>query len=296
MTDGMTPVFGRLITAMVTPFAADGELDLEAAASLARYLVDEQLNDALVINGTTGESPTTTDREKRALLETVIDAVGDRAQIIAGVGTFSTEHTLRLASDAAQAGADGLLVVTPYYSRPPQDALATHFRTVADATDLPVVLYDIPHRAGVPIETSTFVELAQHPQIVAVKDAKGQPVTSSQVIAETNLSYYAGDDAITLPLMAVGGVGVIGTSTHFTGVATRQMIESFVAGDVEAALSTYQRLLPVFTGVFATQGVMLVKAGLNARGRRVGSVRAPLLDATTAQTSAFLALLDAFEA
>lgn len=296
MTDGMTPVFGRLITAMVTPFAADGELDLEAAASLARYLVDEQLNDALVINGTTGESPTTTDQEKRAILETVIDAVGDRAQIIAGVGTFSTEHTLRLASDAAQAGADGLLVVTPYYSRPPQDALATHFRTVADATDLPVVLYDIPHRAGVPIETSTFVELAQHPQIVAVKDAKGQPVTSSQVIAETNLSYYAGDDAITLPLMAVGGVGVIGTSTHFTGVATRQMIESFVAGDVEAALSTYQRLLPVFTGVFATQGVMLVKAGLNARGRRVGSVRAPLLDATTAQTSAFLALLDAFEA
>ncbi|MDO4784007.1 MAG: 4-hydroxy-tetrahydrodipicolinate synthase [Propionibacteriaceae bacterium] len=296
MTDDFSPVFGRLITAMVTPFGDGGELDLDAARRLARHLVDDQLNDSLVINGTTGESPTTTDAEKKALLEAVISEVGDRAQIIAGVGTFSTAHTIRLAQDAAEAGADGLLVVTPYYSRPPQDALAAHFWTVADATDLPVMLYDIPHRAGVPIETATLIGLAEHPRIVAVKDAKGQPVASSQVMAASSLTYYAGDDAMTLPLMAVGGVGVVGTSTHFTGRATRQMIEDFTQGRVEAALGLHQRLLPVYTGVFATQGVMMVKAALNARGLPVGPVRAPLLDATPEQAGTFLELLAQFEA
>ncbi|MDO4716570.1 MAG: 4-hydroxy-tetrahydrodipicolinate synthase [Propionibacteriaceae bacterium] len=295
MTNESSPVFGRLITAMVTPFDETGALDLEAARRLARHLVDDQLNDSLVINGTTGESPTTTDAEKKALLETVVAEVGDRAQIIGGVGTFSTAHTIALAKDAAEAGADGLLVVTPYYSRPPQDALAAHFRSVADATDLPVMLYDIPHRAGVPIDTATLIEVAEHPRIVAVKDAKGQPVASSQVMAESNLTYYAGDDAMTLPLMAVGGSGVVGTSTHFTGRATKQMIEDFVAGRTEAALALHQRLLPVYTGVFATQGVMMVKAGLNARGMPVGPVRAPLLDATPEQTGKFLRLLEQFE-
>lgn len=295
MTNESSPVFGRLITAMVTPFDETGALDLEAARRLARHLVDDQLNDSLVINGTTGESPTTTDAEKKALLEAVVAEVGDRAQIIGGVGTFSTAHTIGLARDAAEAGADGLLVVTPYYSRPPQDALAAHFRSVADATDLPVMLYDIPHRAGVPIDTATLIEVAEHPRIVAVKDAKGQPVASSQVMAESNLTYYAGDDAMTLPLMAVGGSGVVGTSTHFTGRATKQMIEDFVAGRTEAALALHQRLLPVYTGVFATQGVMMVKAGLNARGMPVGPVRAPLLDATPEQTGKFLRLLEQFE-
>lgn len=296
MTDDFSPIFGRLVTAMVTPFDVAGDLDLDAARRLSRHLVDDQLNDSLVINGTTGESPTTTDAEKKALLEAVIDEVGDRAQVIAGVGTFSTAHTIRLARDAAEAGADGLLVVTPYYSRPPQDALAAHFLAVADATDLPVMLYDIPHRAGVPIDTATLIELAEHPRIVAVKDAKGQPVASSQVMAASNLIYYAGDDAMTLPLMAVGGVGVVGTSTHFTGRAAKQMIEDFAGGRVEAALGLHQRLLPVFTGVFATQGVMMVKAALNARGLPVGPVRAPLLDATPAQTETFLELLAQFEA
>ena len=229
MTNEPSPVFGRLITAMVTPFDETGALDLDAARRLARHLVDEQLNDSLVINGTTGESPTTTDAEKKALLEAVVAEVGDRAQIIGGVGTFSTAHTIRLAKDAADAGADGLLVVTPYYSRPPQDAVAVHFLSVADATGLPIMLYDIPHRTGVPIDTATLIEVAGHPHIVAVKDAKGQPVASSQVMAESKLTYYAGDDAMTLPLMAVGGSGVVGTSTHFTGRATKQMIEEFVS-------------------------------------------------------------------
>ncbi|HEX2856432.1 MAG TPA: 4-hydroxy-tetrahydrodipicolinate synthase [Propionibacteriaceae bacterium] len=287
------PVFGRVITAMVTPFAADGSLDLDTARALARRLVDEQHNDSLVINGTTGESPTTSDDEKRRLLEAVADEVGDRAQVIAGVGTFSTAHTIDLARQAVAAGADGLLVVTPYYSRPPQDAIAAHFRAVADATDAPIMIYDIPHRSGVPVETATFLAIADHPRIVAVKDAKGQVVASSRVIAETSLAYYAGDDAITLPLLSVGGVGVVGTATHFTGRRMRAMIEAFVAGRLDEALALHQALLPVMTGVFATQGVMLVKAGLDHQGFPVGGVRGPLLPASAEEAARFAAVLDA---
>ena len=285
--------FGRIQTAMVTPFRPDGSLDLAEARRLAAHLVDVQRNDALVVNGTTGESPTTTDEEKFALLEAVVEEVGDRAGIVAGVGTFDTRHTIELARQAERAGADGLLVVTPYYSRPPQDAVADHFRTVADATPLPVMIYDIPHRAGIAVETATMIEIAAHPNIVAVKDAKGQPVASAQVIAATDLAYYSGDDAMTLPLLAVGGVGVVGTSTHFTGVRTREMVEAFVAGDVARATALNAALLPVYLGVFATQGCMLVKAGLAARGFRPGPVRKPLLDATAEQAAAFVAILDA---
>ena len=287
------PPFGRLITAMVTPFAADGSLDLDTAADLATYLVDDQRNDALVINGTTGESPTTSDDEKLRLLQTVIAAVGDRAQVIAGVGTFDTSHTIHLAQQAAGAGADGLLVVTPYYSRPPQDALAAHFLAVADATEVPLILYDIPHRTGVPIETDTLLRVAEHPRIVAVKDAKGLPVQSALVMANSDLAFYAGDDAMLLPLMAVGGSGVVGTSTHFSGARTVEVIAAWLSGDTEGALARYRALLGVYQGVFATQGVMLVKAGLAARGRDVGGVRAPLLNASEAQTKAFVSLLDA---
>lgn len=287
------PVFGRLLTAMVTPFASDGAVDLAQARRLAAHLVDEQRNDALVINGTTGESPTTTDAEKAELLAAVVAEVGDRAQIVAGVGTNNTRHTSELARQAEQAGANGLLVVTPYYSRPPQDALAAHFVAVADATALPVMLYDIPHRSGVPIETATLLELATHPRIVAVKDAKGQVVSSAGVIAATGLAYYAGDDGFTLPLLSVGGVGVVGTSTHFTGARTKVMIERFLAGDLAGAIADSAALLPVYTGVFATQGCMLVKAGLAARGFGQAVLRQPLLAATHAQSSAFVALLDA---
>lgn len=283
--------FGRVLTAMVTPFAADGSVNLAESRRLAAHLIDVQGNDALVINGTTGESPTTTDAEKLAMLAAVIAEVGDRAAIVAGVGTFDTHHTIELAHQAEQAGAHGLLVVTPYYSRPPQDALADHFITVADATRLPIMIYDIPHRSGIPVETPTFLEVAKHPRIVAVKDAKGSLVASSQVIAGSDLAYYSGDDAMTLPLLAVGGVGVVGTSTHFTGRRTREMIDAFIAGDVATAIKLNAALLPVFLGVFATQGCMLVKAGLAARGFEPGGVRKPLLDATAEQSAAFLAIL-----
>ena len=277
--------FGRLLTAMVTPFAVTGELDLDAAVSLATYLVDEQHNDGLVINGTTGESPTTSDAEKSDLIRAVADAVGDRAHIVAGVGTFDTVHTMHLAEQAAKAGAHGLLVVTPYYSKPPQAGLLAHFRAVADATELPVLLYDIPGRSGVPIETATLIALAEHPRIVGVKDAKGDLVASAKVIAHTDLAFYAGDDAITLPLLAVGGVGVVGTSTHFSGVGTKAMIEAFERGDIAEAQRLNRQLLPIFTGIFKTQGTILVKGGLRMRGRDVGPVRLPLVDATDHELS-----------
>ncbi|HZL73807.1 MAG TPA: 4-hydroxy-tetrahydrodipicolinate synthase [Propionibacteriaceae bacterium] len=278
-----TPPFGRVLTAMVTPFAADGTVDLDAAAGLAGYLVDEMGNDGLVISGTTGESPTTSDAEKADLLRVVLDAVGDRATILAGVGTFNTEHTLDLAATAAKLGADGLLVVTPYYSKPPQAGILEHFRRVADATEVPVMVYDIPGRAAVAIATETMLRLAEHPRIRGVKDAKGDLTASARVIAQSELAYYSGDDAMTLPLLSVGAVGVVGTSTHFSAVGTRQMIEAYLRGDVRTALRLHQQLLPIYTGIFATQGCILVKAGLRLLGRDVGGLRSPLIEATSAE-------------
>ena len=258
-------------------------MDLDAAAGLASYLVDEMGNDGLVISGTTGESPTTSDAEKSDLLRVVREAVGDRATILAGVGTFDTEHTLELAAAAAKLGADGLLVVTPYYSKPPQAGILEHFRRVADSTDVPVMLYDIPGRAGVAIATDTMQRLAEHPRIVAVKDAKGDLPASARIIAKSELAYYSGDDAMTLPLLSIGAVGVVGTSTHFSAVGTRQLIEAYLAGDVETALRLHQQLLPIYTGIFATQGCILVKAGLKLLGHDVGGVRSPLIVATSTE-------------
>ncbi|MDN6513751.1 MAG: 4-hydroxy-tetrahydrodipicolinate synthase, partial [Acidipropionibacterium jensenii] len=260
------PIFGRVLTAMVTPMSPDGEVDLDRAAELATRLVDVQGNDSLLVNGTTGESPTTTDEEKSALVRAVRQAVGDRAQVIAGVGTNDTRHTVALARQAEQAGADGLLVVTPYYSKPSQDGLVGHFTTVADATDLPVMLYDIPGRTGTAIAPETFIRLAEHPRIVAVKDAKGKVVESAQVMAATDLSYYSGDDAITPALLSLGAVGVIGTSTHFTGRSMHQLVDHYLAGRREEGLAVYRQILPVLTGVFAAQGVVMVKAGLAHQG------------------------------
>ncbi|HEY9291771.1 MAG TPA: 4-hydroxy-tetrahydrodipicolinate synthase [Microlunatus sp.] len=287
------PMFGRLLTAMVTPFAADESVDLEAAAELARYLVDDLGNDGLVISGTTGESPTTTEEEKAELLTTVIGAVGDRASVVAGVGTFDTRHTVELLSVAEQAGADGALVVTPYYSKPPQAGLLRHFGTVADSSELPIMIYDIPHRTGTPVATETMIELAQHPRIVAVKDAKQDLTASAKVMAETDLLYYSGDDATTLPLLSIGGVGLVGTSTHFSAVGAKQMIEAFFDGKSDEALRLHRQLLPIFTGVFATQGCIMVKAGLELQGRGVGGLRSPLVPATEEQKAGLRAALAA---
>ncbi len=273
--------FGRLLTAMVSPFNADGSLDLDGAARLATHLVDAQGNDALVINGTTGESPTTTDGEKESLVRAVVEAVGDRARIVAGVGTNDTRHTIELATAAEKAGAHGLLVVAPYYNKPPQAGLVRHFTAVADATGLPILVYDIPHRTGVAVATETLVRLAEHERIVGVKDAKGDLTATSWVLARTDLAYYSGEDALTLAMLAIGGVGLVGTSTHFSGVLAKPMIEAYDEGDVDAALALHRRAMPIFTGIFRTQGTILVKAGLGAQGLPAGPVRPPLVDATS---------------
>jgi 4-hydroxy-tetrahydrodipicolinate synthase len=286
--------FGRLLTAMVTPMKADGGIDTDGAAKLATYLVDEQRNDALVISGTTGEAPTTTDAEKETLLRAVVEAIGDRAGVVAGVGTNDTRRTIELARSAERAGADGLLVVTPYYNRPPQAGLLRHFTAGADATGLPMLVYDIPLRTGTPIETETLCRLAEHERIVGVKDAKGLLTETSWVTRRTSLAYYCGDDATTLPLLAVGAVGLVGTSTHFTGAAAKEMIETYERGDVAGALAMHRGLLPMFTGVFRTQGTILVKAGLNLLGLPAGPVRSPLVDATHEQIAQLR--LDATEA
>jgi len=284
-SNAVVPPFGRLLTAMVTPFDVAGGLDIDKAVELATHLVDEQGNDGLVISGTTGESPTTSDAEKADLLAAVVDAVGDRAHVVAGIGTFDTVHTVHLAQQAAKAGAHGLLAVTPYYSRPPQAGVLAHFRAVADSADVPILLYDIPGRAGIAIATETLIELAQHERIVGVKDAKSDIAASARVIAETGLAYYSGNDAETLPLLSVGAVGVVGTSTHFSGRGTKALIEAYLRGDVAEALQLHRQLLPIYTGIFRTQGTILVKAGLRLRGLDVGPVRLPLVDATEHEIS-----------
>jgi 4-hydroxy-tetrahydrodipicolinate synthase len=274
--------FGSVLTAMVTPFDPDGGLDLPGAQRLAEYLV-EHGNDGLVVSGTTGESATTSDEEKDALLRAVLDAVGGRAHVLAGVGTNDTQHTVQLARSAEKAGADGLLVVTPYYNRPPQTGLIRHFTAVADATDLPMMVYDIPARTGTAITNETMTRLAAHRRIVAVKDAKGDIDASARVLAGTDLAFYSGDDKATLPLLAVGGSGVVGVPTHLFGAETAAMVEAFLGGDSATALLLHRRLLPVFAGFFRTQGVILAKAALRLAGLPGGPVRAPLVDATPAE-------------
>ena len=275
--------FGRLVTAMVTPFTPSGDLDVAGAQRLATYLVDDQRNDGLVISGTTGESPTTTDEEKDRLLRAVVEAVGDRASVIAGAGTNDTAHSMHLAQAAEKAGADAVLLVTPYYSKPPQTGLLAHFRAVADATGLPAMLYDIPGRTGTAIATETLVALAEHPRIVAVKDAKGDLEASAWVMARSPLAYYSGDDKVTLPLLSVGAVGVVGVPTHVVGSRTKDMIQAYEKGDVAAALAGHRSMLPVYSGFFRTQAAILTKAALALAGLPGGPVRPPLVDATDAE-------------
>jgi 4-hydroxy-tetrahydrodipicolinate synthase len=291
MTAPAAPLFGRVVTAMVTPFDDAGGLDLDGAARLAAHLV-EQGNDGLVLNGTAGEAATTSDAEKADLLRAVVDAVGDRCRIVAGVGTNDTAHTVELARQAAAAGAHGLLVVTPYYNRPPQAGIVAHCEKVASSTDLPVMLYDIPVRSGVEMETATLVQLAAHPNVVALKDAKLDLEATSQVLRATDLAVYSGQDSLTLPLLAIGAVGVVGTSTAFTAALTGEMIEAFAAGDVARARALHEQLLPAYTGVFRTQGTILVKAGLRELGLPSGPVRLPLVDATPEQVSVLRADLE----
>ena len=279
---------GTLLTAMVTPFAPDGSLDLPAAARLANHLVDSGC-DGLVISGTTGESPTTTDAEKLALLRAVLEAVGDRARVIAGAGSNDTAHSVHLAKACAAEGAHGLLVVTPYYSRPPQAGLVAHFTAVADATPLPVLLYDIPPRSVVPIEFETLRVLAAHPNIVGVKDAKGDLHGGTQLMAETGLAYYSGDDALNLPWLAMGATGFISVISHLAAGQLRDLLSAFASGDVTTARKINVAIAPLSNAMSRLGGVTLSKAGLRLQGIEVGDPRLPQVAATAEQIDALAA-------
>jgi 4-hydroxy-tetrahydrodipicolinate synthase len=279
---------GTLLTAMVTPFAPDGSLDLPAAARLADHLVDGGC-DGLVVSGTTGESPTTTDAEKLALLRAVLEAVGDRARVIAGAGSYDTAHSIHLAKACAAEGAHGLLVVTPYYSRPPQAGLVAHFTAVADATPLPVLLYDIPPRSVVPIEFETLRVLAAHPNIVGVKDAKGDLHGGTQLMAETGLAYYSGDDALNLPWLAMGATGFISVISHLAAGQLRDLLSAFASGDVTTARKINVATAPLTNAMSRLGGVTLSKAGLRLQGIEVGDPRLPQVPATAEQIDALAA-------
>jgi 4-hydroxy-tetrahydrodipicolinate synthase len=283
MTDDPRRPFGRVLTAMVTPFTADGAVDVDGVQRLAAHLVDEGGNDGLIVNGTTGESPTLADAEKEVVLRAVVEAVGDRATVVAGAGNNDTRHTVELVRAAEKAGAHGLLVVTPYYNKPPQAGLVKHFTAAADATELPMMLYDIPGRTGTAIETDTLVRLAEHPRIRAVKDAKGDLAASSWVLRRTDLAYYSGDDMYNLPLLSVGAVGYVSVVGHLVGVRLRELLDAYESGEVELATEIHQSLLPIYTGIFRTQGAILTKAALNILGLPAGPVRLPLVDATVEQ-------------
>ncbi|SFW76341.1 4-hydroxy-tetrahydrodipicolinate synthase [Amycolatopsis australiensis] len=280
--------FGRVLTAMATPFDADGALDLKRAQELAEHLV-ELGNDGLVINGTTGESPTTSDTEKQELIRAVVEAVGDRATVVAGAGTNNTAHSIEQAKQAEAAGAHGLLVVTPYYSRPSQAGLYAHFTAVADSTGLPVLLYDIPPRSVVPIEVDTLLRLAEHPRIVAVKDAKGDLIAGSEVIANTHLAYYSGDDGLNLPWISVGGVGVVSVIGHVVAGRIRAMIDAYENGDTSTARTNHRGMLPVLRAMSRVGGVAFSKAALRLRGFDIGDPRLPIVAPSAEQTAAIAA-------
>ncbi|MER7490057.1 4-hydroxy-tetrahydrodipicolinate synthase [Streptomyces sp. NPDC126497] len=273
----MTPSLGRTLCAMITPFTLSGALDLDGAQRLAGHLVARGC-DGLVLSGTTGESPTTTDAEKSSLLEAVREAVGTRATIVAGVGTPDTAHTAELARAAEEAGADALLVTAPYYSRPPQDAVEAHFLDVAEATALPLVLYDIPARTGVRIEPETLLRLADHPRITAVKDCSHDFLAAQKVMSRTGLAYYAGSDEHSLALYAVGAAGCVSTVANVVPDRVRAVLDAFDAGDTAGAARLQRRTVPLIEAMTANglPGTVTAKALLTALGLPAGPVRPPL--------------------
>ncbi len=273
--------FGHVITAMATPFDREERLDYKRATELARWLVGHG-SESLVIAGTTGESPTLSDEEKVELFRTVKQAVGGRAKVIAGTGTYDTAHSIHLSKQAEKAGADGLLLVNPYYNRPSQDGLYAHFRKVAESTSLPVILYNIPGRTGVNCLPETVARLAEVPTIVAIKEATGSLDQASDVRKRTPPEFliYSGDDSLTLPMLAVGGTGVISVASHLVGNEIGQMIRAFLAGDVRTALQIHMKLWPLFKVLFITTNPVPLKAALRLAGFDVGTPRLPLVEAT----------------
>ena len=287
--------FGALLTAMVTPMSDDGAVDLAAAARLAVHLVDTG-HDGLVLNGTTGEAPTTTDAEKADLVRAVVDAVENRAVVLSGAGSNDTRHAVAMARQAAAAGAHGVLAVTPYYSRPAQAGLVAHLTAVADAVDVPVMLYDVPVRTGVRLSGDSLHRLAEHPRITAVKDATGDPVAALRLIPETGLAWYCGDDHQLLPFLAVGAVGLVSMAGHLVGEQLAQVIALVDAGEPARAREVFRSVLPAVDLVSGSgNGALRAKLVLALSGLLPGAaMRLPQLpagDAETAEVRAALAAL-----
>jgi 4-hydroxy-tetrahydrodipicolinate synthase len=267
---------------MITPFAKDGSIDWDGVATLATHLADHG-HDAIAVNGTTGEAPTTKSSEKLEIIKVVKSTVGSRVKVLSGAGDNETSYTVEQAKRSAEAGADGLLIVAPYYNKPPQAGIEAHFKAVASVTDLPIMMYDIPGRTGVEIESDTIVRLFDVPNIVALKDAKGNLASTSDVIARCGIPVYSGDDILNLPFLSIGAVGFVSVCGHTVGNELKAMLDAWFAGDTARALEIHQKLIPVFKGTFKTQGAILTKAAMNLMGLPGGTTRLPLVDATPAQ-------------
>ncbi|MZP31142.1 4-hydroxy-tetrahydrodipicolinate synthase [Heliobacterium undosum] len=287
--------FGRLITAMVTPFNDRLEVDYARAAELANYLVNTG-SDGIVVAGTTGESPTLTKDEKIRLFSTVVDAVGNRASVIAGTGSYDTEATIELSRKAKEAGVDGLLLVGPYYNKPPQEGYYRHFAAVAKAVPLPIMLYNIPGRTGSNILPATVERLMAFDNIVAIKEAAGSMDQVSEVVrlARRDFKVYSGDDSLTLPILSVGGHGIVSVAGHLVGKEIQKMIAACINGNIPEAARIHQELYPLFKGLFITSNPICVKAALNLLGRPVGGVRLPLVEANDQEVAAMRQLIDTY--
>lgn len=277
--------FGRMLTAMVTPFDKNLEVNYDMAAKLAEYLL-EQGNDGIVVNGTTGESPTLNDDEKVQMFRTVKQTVGERAVVIAGTGSNNTHHSIELTQKAAECGVDGIMLVVPYYSKPSQEGLYQHFKTVAAATDLPIILYNIPGRCGTNLAPETVVRLANDvPNIVAIKEASGNldQIARLKTMCPADFAIYSGDDSLTLPILSIGGAGIISVVAHVAGKDLRKMVDAYFAGNVAEAQEINMKLYDIFKTMFITSNPVPVKYALNRIGINVGGVRLPLFEANDAE-------------
>ena len=269
---------GEVLTATVTPFDADGAVDYERYRELCEYLVDNG-SDGVVVSGTTGESPTLSDDERLGLLRTAIDAIGDRATVLAGTGTYSTAHSVHLTEQAHEAGAHGFLVVTPYYNKPPPRGIVAHFKAVAAASDRPVMVYNIPSRVVINIEPETMAELAEIPNVTAVKQSNPD-LEQARRIVELGLDLYAGDDNLVLPFVEVGGEGGVCVHTHVVGPKVKEMTGRFRAGDLAGARRIDDELAPAYELIGVVTGPIQIKAALNMLGHEVGGLRLPLVEAS----------------
>jgi 4-hydroxy-tetrahydrodipicolinate synthase len=271
-------VLGEALTAIVTPFKTDGAIDFERFSELALQLV-ENGSDGIVVAGTTGESPTLTDDERLELFRVAVDTLSGRATVVAGTGTYSTAHSVHLTREAHELGVDGLLVVTPYYNKPTARGIVEHFRAIADVSDRPIVVYNIPGRVVVNLEPETIVELAEIPSVRAVKQANDDLVQARRIVSETDLTLYAGDDVLILPFLELGGIGGICVHTHVVGPQVKRMIRSFHEGDVDAARQIDEELQPAYELLKVQINPIAIKAALNLLGHGVGGLRLPLVEA-----------------